>query len=239
MSYTHSFVGYTPPVRYDDDPWTSVRIEESTTEAGSYATIDTLALSPVDTDPSQPASRNFTTDNAANEQAWFRLVFLDAGGQLAPASDPVFSPAPNPIPWAPTVAQVAAIVADHTYRNEGTVGEANNIVANFTSETSPTASQVAPLIDQAVTETAPHVNVGPSEAVSSLATLAAARRAAMLVLFSYFSESLAEGTAYDDLRQLWLDALAGLDASQGDTGQTKKGIYSIRLVSGTYPDIAA
>lgn len=92
MSFTHSFIGYRPPVRYDGDPWTQVRVQESATEGGAYTTIDTLALTPVDADPTTPALRNVTTDDATLESGWFRLVFLDAGGQASPATDPVLSP---------------------------------------------------------------------------------------------------------------------------------------------------
>jgi len=141
--------------------------------------------------------------------------------------------------WAPTTAQVAAIVADHTYRDEATVEDVNSIVADFTDDTTPRGDQVDPLILQAVTETAPHITGEPSEAIAALATLASARRAAMLVMFSYFSESIGEGDGYDALRQLWLETLGGLDAAQGDTNQTSRGIYSLRIHSGTYPDAAA
>ena len=138
--------------------------------------------------------------------------------------------------WEPTTASVAAIVADHTYGNAQVVGGAGTIVGDFTGDTTPTAEQVIPLIAQAVVETDAHVLPDPSEKIRALAELAAARRAALLVLYSFFSESLAEGnTGYDELRQLWLDALAGLDTSQDDTAQTRKGIYSIPLASDVIP----
>lgn len=141
--------------------------------------------------------------------------------------------------WTPTTAQVAAIVADHTQRNEGTHGTTSNVVGNFTAETYPTGTQVTPLITQAETETAPHVLADPSDSVEALANLAASRRAAMLVIHSFFSEQLENPESYEALRQLWLDALGGLDASQGDTGQTRKGIYSIPLRPDVLPDIVA
>lgn len=107
MSFTHSFIGYKPPVRYDGDPWTQVRIEESATEDGTYAEVETLALSPIDTDPTAPASRSVTTDEASLEQGWFRLIFLDAEDQAAPASTPVYSPATSDTVAFATAAQVA------------------------------------------------------------------------------------------------------------------------------------
>lgn len=93
MSYTHSLLGFTPPARYDADPWVSVRVEESASAAGPFAAVETLALDPVDADPSAPASRNVTTDQATLESGYFRLVFIDAGGQLSPPSGAVRSPA--------------------------------------------------------------------------------------------------------------------------------------------------
>lgn len=107
MSFTHSFIGAQPPVRYDGDPWTQVRVEESATEDGTFAAVETLALSPVDTDPTDPASRNVTTDEATLEQGWFRLVFLDAGGQESPPSTPVYSPATSEVLTFATTTDVA------------------------------------------------------------------------------------------------------------------------------------
>lgn len=73
---------YTPTPRYDSVPWTDARIQEAATaDAESWTTIETISLSPVDADPSEPATRNFTTENASDTAGlWYRIIFVDADG---------------------------------------------------------------------------------------------------------------------------------------------------------------
>ncbi len=94
MSQTVSFVEYTPPARYDTLPWTDVKIEESDTATISDATvwtlIDTITLSPVDTDPALPAARNLTTSNASDTPLlWYRLIWVDAALTTSAPTVPV------------------------------------------------------------------------------------------------------------------------------------------------------
>jgi hypothetical protein len=90
MSQVITFEGYRPSPRYDSIPWTEARIEESTTEDGPWTEIETIALSPVDSDPSEPALRNLTTELASDDDGlWYRIVFLDATGDSLSPTDPV------------------------------------------------------------------------------------------------------------------------------------------------------
>lgn len=68
--------GYKPPARYDDEPWTQARIEQSATETGSYTALATVDLDPGDTDPADPATRSFTTEDATVGD-WYRIVWID------------------------------------------------------------------------------------------------------------------------------------------------------------------
>lgn len=88
MSYARTFEGYAPPKRYDGLPFTSVQIRESATEAGTYTTIETIALSPVDSNPAAPATRNFTTDSATLIDGWYIIRWVDAATSTFD-SDPV------------------------------------------------------------------------------------------------------------------------------------------------------
>jgi hypothetical protein len=88
MSYTRTFEDFTPPRRYDGSAFTSALIRESATQTGTYTTIDTIALSPVDSDPSAPASRNFTTTDATLADGWYIIRWVDAGGSTFD-SDPI------------------------------------------------------------------------------------------------------------------------------------------------------
>ena len=80
MPFTRSFTGYSPPRRYDGLPFTSVEIRESATQGGSYSTVETIALSPVDLNPEVPASRNFTTNDAVIADGWYIIRWVDASG---------------------------------------------------------------------------------------------------------------------------------------------------------------
>lgn len=91
MAYTRTFEDYTPPRRYDSLPFTQALIRESATETGTYTTIDTKTLSPVDADPSAPASRNFTTDDATLAAGWYVIRWQDAASSVFD-SDPVYFP---------------------------------------------------------------------------------------------------------------------------------------------------
>lgn len=90
MTQVISFEDFVPPARYDAIPWTQAQIEEAATATGIFTLIDTLNISPVDTDPAHPASRNFTTSAASDTEAlWYRLIFLDAIGNDALPTFPI------------------------------------------------------------------------------------------------------------------------------------------------------
>lgn len=95
MPYTRTFENRKPPARYDGTPYTEAIVLESPTESGSYTSIDTIALSPVDADPTTPATRNFTTDSATLSVGWYVIRWQDAGGAQF-NSDPIeyFADAP-------------------------------------------------------------------------------------------------------------------------------------------------
>ena len=89
MTQVVTFERYVPVPRYDGLPWTHVRIEEAATEDGTYAEIETIALSPVDDDPTDPQARSFTTELANDGELWYRIVFVDANNDEAAPTDPI------------------------------------------------------------------------------------------------------------------------------------------------------
>lgn len=110
MAQVISFEDYTPPARFDSLPWTQVRVEEAATSTGTWATIDTINLSPLDTDPSDPAVRSFTTENASDTpDLWYRVVFLDAASDESQPSTPIQNSASTVAPYA-TVSELARIL---------------------------------------------------------------------------------------------------------------------------------
>lgn len=77
MTYVVTFDHYRPGKRTDGIPFTSVEIYESDTEDGTYTLIDTQSLVPVDSDPTKPAVRNFTTTEATLADGWYYVSFVD------------------------------------------------------------------------------------------------------------------------------------------------------------------
>jgi hypothetical protein len=89
MPYVVSLEDYRPSPRYDSLPWTQARIEEGTASVGPWVALETITLTPVDSDPSNPAYRNFTTQLGTAPDLWYRVVFLDATGDLGLPTFPV------------------------------------------------------------------------------------------------------------------------------------------------------
>lgn len=89
MAEVITFVNYRPPPRYDDLPWTAVRIEEATDEQATYTLLETITLSPLDADPSAPALRSFTTERGTAAEYWYRILFVDATGDTSQPTAPV------------------------------------------------------------------------------------------------------------------------------------------------------
>jgi hypothetical protein len=89
MGIIVSFEDFTPAARYDSIAWETVEIEEAATEDGSYSLIDTLTLSPVDADPTNPASRDFSTANGTADDQWYRVRFVDGDGNTSEYTEPI------------------------------------------------------------------------------------------------------------------------------------------------------
>lgn len=78
MTVVVTLEDYRPSPRYDGLPWTQVRIQEAPASTGSWVTLETQNLSPVDSDPKNPAYRNFTTALGTAAEQWYRVIFIDA-----------------------------------------------------------------------------------------------------------------------------------------------------------------
>ena len=109
--------GYKPPARYDDEPWTQARIEQAATETGSYTTLETIDLNPVDADPTDPLSRAFTTEDAT-EGDWYRIVWIDDTADESEPTAPVQFLGDATTVWG-SRAELAAILKVNESGNEG------------------------------------------------------------------------------------------------------------------------
>lgn len=86
-----SFDDYEVTPRYDDTPWTKIRILEGEAKDGPWTTIDEFDIVPLDPDPSSPSPKSFTTDQATLQSGWYLVQFFDeANNQLD--TEPVFNP---------------------------------------------------------------------------------------------------------------------------------------------------
>lgn len=84
MTYFVTLEDFTPGKRlapYDDTPWTQARIEEADPATPSvWAELETQALDPLDSDPTDPMQRSFSTPFGVRAVALYRVVFIDADG---------------------------------------------------------------------------------------------------------------------------------------------------------------
>jgi hypothetical protein len=113
MTQVLSLDDFRPSPRYDGLPWTEARIEEGTSASGPWALIDTIAITPVDADPSNPASRSFTTQLASDGELWYRIIFADADGDIGQPTFPIQNTL-NPRPVYASVSELAAILRVNT-----------------------------------------------------------------------------------------------------------------------------
>jgi hypothetical protein len=110
------------------------------------------------------------------------------------------------IDWKPSVAEVASYIRARTKIAGG------GIAGTFTDQTNVKASEVEPLIDQAVRRVTSEIGASPcTEDLTSDATTAAALYAAMLVEQSFFPEqTTGVGNSFASLEKLFKPQLQTL-----------------------------
>jgi hypothetical protein len=197
--YVVTFIDFTPPARYDTSPtpWTGLTIEEGPAEAGPWTLIDTQALSPTDTDPSAPMSRNFSTALATLLNGWYRVIFTDGLGNQA-IVDPVHN---INTPWVPSLPQVGGLLRARTKDDAG------NELGTFTSATRPTAAEANELVQQAADTFLLRAGDDIPQQLWEESRRVVALRAAMLIELSYFPEQVTTGRSpYASYENLWCEA---------------------------------
>jgi hypothetical protein len=227
-----TFHQFRPPPRFDDEPWRQVRVEESPRGTGEtrgfsggrywtpieryWTPIDTLELSPIDSDPADPARHDLTTTNATLERcdALYRLVFIDAATN---ESEPFIVTSDNRVyatvaAITPTVADVSKLLYDMLVREGGQPTD------SFDATTEPTDEQIQFVIDQAVGEILGRLRtaVPDDPKHTGLARWVATIHAARLALTLFNTERTDEPAANTKLDTLfnavWPDLLAACRA---------------------------
>ena len=98
MTQVVTLENYTPTPRYDSVAWEEARIQEADAADAldaDWTTLETVTLTPVDADPENPASRDFTTSLASDTDGlWYRIIFVDGSGNELLPTTPVQNVAP-------------------------------------------------------------------------------------------------------------------------------------------------
>lgn len=197
MAFVVTFEDYTPTPRYDNKPWTLALIYEGPAETGPWTLLETIALSPTDTDPSNPATRNFTTELAQLENGWYQLVWKDATGDQRP-TEPVHNVVEDNANYLPTIRDVAALLRARTKDNQG------NEVGTFNANTRPTAGEVNLLITMAAREVRGHCGPTFPEVSWESAAATIALRTAMAIELGYWPEQInSRRSPYQGLADLY------------------------------------
>jgi hypothetical protein len=188
-----SLQGFVPSARFDGNPWTKAIIQEAPEMIGPWTVIETVTLSPIDTDPENPIGRNFSFEGTI-ANGWYQVVFTDTGATESETSLPIH----NVANYVPQISQVGALLRARTKDSAG------NETGTFNADTRPTFQQVQELIYSAVgTLKARAGEVIPDQLIQE-ATRLAALRAAMLVELAYFPEMVATGRSpYAQYEKMW------------------------------------
>jgi hypothetical protein len=200
---------FRPPPR-DDQPWTSMLIEESTDGVISLGQIESKSLitgpglTPpgLDDDPKYPVARDWTTELATLPPGagYYRVRFSDVDGNQSEYSDWVKS---SMEAWVPTLREVAIHIRNRTVERS-----TNKFLGTFTDKTRPTDEEVWETITLALddieadTGRLDRPGIGPVsyKAVRALVAL----RAAMLIERSFYSEQIGTNKSpYPGLERDW------------------------------------
>jgi hypothetical protein len=161
-SFVVSLPLYTPPPRYDKVPWSSVKVEEGSTNAGPWTALATepleqddidppvepdpeqartqaIELSTLDTDPARPSARGITIIGATLESGWYRVTWLDSDGGERPVAP--YSAGEDHLPPAPALEEIAALMRAHVADPD------DNYLRTFDEETNPPADQVRVIVE--------------------------------------------------------------------------------------------
>ncbi len=148
--FTHSFTQVTPFARYDNVPWTLVRVEEAATADGEFTEIAAIAITP-DTTPATPNPIDVTITTATLPAGWFRFRW-DDGGATSPATEAIRSPAGSTAPFASLAdlaARIGALTDEHVTRGTLLLDLATGIIADAVNRAAQDITPV-PIVLRAV-----------------------------------------------------------------------------------------
>jgi hypothetical protein len=201
-SYVVSLTGFTPGARYDSNPWTQAQIGEAATAAGPFTTIDTIVLSPVDADPTNPQPRNVTTTKATLTAGWYQVTFIDAAGNTQPV--------PTPVPYPPPA------MSNQGYCSIAQV-QARNAARTLSATSQPNVAQVQQFIlDTAAELDAILINKGYVVPVSPAYPEAFSLMSGLNAIGAWYMMENSAGVSpnLDRARSAWEEAKGTLERAQ-------------------------
>jgi hypothetical protein len=220
--YVVNLVDYAPSPRFGATPWTSVQIEEAAANGGPGTVLATANLTPLDTDPANPHSRDFTLVGATLPAGWYRVTFIDADGNLQPTAWVLNGPS-----YMAARADVERLAKARTRDRAGNIGQ-------FNDETPVTAADVDELIVDATASVAARIGTAIPDDRLWMARRAVALKAAMLVELAVTPEQTSgDETAYGRYEQLFNEAMASLELSLNDEQPGVAKFSSVPVVSPT------
>lgn len=220
MPYLVTLDDYTPTARLADaGVWTQARFQYAATRSGTWTTIATEALDPVETDPTDPLSRDFDVIVPdVGYPGWLRVVFLDVAGNQEP-TEPIFVGSSI----RPAVLEVANLMPDRTTIDGGTEA------GTFTTGTTPTAAQVDALIDLVLDTVEPEVLADADTEIQRRWRSIVALNAAILTETSYFSHQGEINEARVAVWERLIDRQDGITTSTGGSSSTPEGDQSLQV----------
>jgi len=185
--------------------------------AGPFVTIDTQALSPYDSDPTQPIARSFTTSLAMIPEGWYQINWLDASGHIAP-TDPIQNISLEAHPYQPPLAEIGRVNMSRTRDQYG------SILGIFTSATTPNNVQATGIAAKAASDLALIIGDNIPPILITDAQRVAAVKAAMAIETGLFPDQVNTGRSiYPQLKAQYEEELLRLQKQitlVGEEGET-------------------
>lgn len=221
-----SFFDYVPERRFDNVPWTTIKVEEAPSQDGPWNQIDEFAIAEVDPDPSHPSARSWTTTGTTLDEGWYRVKFIDAQGNNI-VTEPIQNIPPDPVEYLPSLSEVGLVSLGRTKDDVG------NIQGTFNSLTTPDDETVQRLILSAGDDVRRHIGRDiPDDLIDDARKVVAVRTAMLIELSVYSSEVATDRSPYANLKQLYEELIADLESS---VEAEEAGQSADNVVSGNFP----
>jgi hypothetical protein len=222
-----SFTDINPPLRNDGTPWSAVQISEAAELQGPWSVIDFQDLSPLDTDPSQPAARSFTTHQASIPGGFYTLTFVDAGGA---SSHPIEQVQDVPSEIAPSVSDLGSFMRARTVP----AGTGGTELGTFTSTTRPTDGEALVMIAQATGYVLMDVGAEiPDRMIEQARFMVILYAASLVELTFYRNEVTRDQSSYEQYVAMYKAGVAALKLAiaDSDPASPQASFFSVPIAS--------